>query len=44
MVTGDEGKVFTDAAYILAFGGLVVVGVQTKHGLRTKLEELENLL
>ena len=34
--TGDEGKGFTDAAYIVAVGGLVVFPVQARHNKRCR--------
>ena len=31
LVTGDEGKGFTDAAYVVAVGGLILFPIQTRH-------------
>jgi len=31
IVTGDEGKGFTDAAYVVAVGGLILFPIQTRH-------------
>jgi hypothetical protein len=35
--TSDEGKGFTDAAYIVAVGGLVIYPVQNRHALKCRL-------
>ncbi|KAG4434934.1 hypothetical protein IFR05_009575 [Cadophora sp. M221] len=34
--TGDEGKGFTDAAYVVAVGGIVVFPIQSRHAQRCK--------
>ncbi|PVH87940.1 hypothetical protein DL98DRAFT_566332 [Cadophora sp. DSE1049] len=34
--TGDEGKGFTDAAYVVAVGGIVVFPIQSRHGQRCR--------
>ena len=31
VATGDEGKGFTDAAYVVAVGGLILYPVQSRH-------------
>ncbi|KAF4632557.1 hypothetical protein G7Y89_g5568 [Cudoniella acicularis] len=39
LATSDEGKGFTDAAYVVAVGGLVIYPIQNRHALRCKLKE-----
>lgn len=39
--TSDEGKGFTDAAYVVAVGGLIIYPIQTRHGQRCKLAALD---
>lgn len=34
--TADEGKGFTDAAYIVAVGGVILYPVQNRHASRCK--------
>ncbi|CZR63065.1 uncharacterized protein PAC_12962 [Phialocephala subalpina] len=38
IVTADEGKGFTDAAYVVAVGGLVLYPVQDRHSRKCKAE------
>ncbi|KAG4421374.1 hypothetical protein IFR04_005433 [Cadophora malorum] len=35
--TGDEGKGFTDAAYVVAVGGIVVFPIQSRHGRQCRV-------
>jgi len=35
-VTGDEGKGFADAAYVVAVGGIIVYPIQNRHSERCK--------
>jgi hypothetical protein len=37
LVTGDEGKGFTDAAYVVAVGGVIVFPIQARHNQRCTL-------
>jgi hypothetical protein len=36
IATADEGKGFTDAAYIFAIGGVILYPVQNRHASRCK--------
>jgi hypothetical protein len=35
--TADEGKGFTDAAYVVAVGGLILFPLQNQHSKRCRL-------
>jgi len=39
LATSDEGKGFTDAAYVIAVGGLVIYPIQNRHALRCRLNK-----
>jgi hypothetical protein len=36
LITGDEGKGFTDAACVVAVGGLIVFPIQARHNEQCK--------
>lgn len=37
LTTSDEGKCFTDAAYVVAVGGLVIYPIQNRHASRCRI-------
>jgi hypothetical protein len=39
--TGDEGKGFTDAAYVVAAGSIIIFPIQRMHNQRCKLIKVE---
>lgn len=39
IVTADEGKGFTDAAYIVAIGGVILYPVQNRHARKCKADD-----